>query len=50
MLALEQVTENEAHLLLVEDEPALRAATAERLAEHGYRVVRQRPERPRSTA
>ena len=39
MPALEQVTENEAHLLLVEDEPALRAATAERLAEHGYRVV-----------
>ena len=31
--------ENETHLLLVEDEPALREATAERLAEHGYRVV-----------
>ena len=31
--------ENETHLLLVEDEPALREATAERLTEHGYRVV-----------
>ncbi len=31
--------EKEVHLLLVEDEPALRAATAERLEEHGFRVV-----------
>jgi two-component system response regulator AtoC len=29
----------ETHLLLVEDEAALRKATAERLAEHGYNVV-----------
>jgi two-component system response regulator AtoC len=33
------MTEKETHLLLVEDEAALREATAERLAEHGYRVV-----------
>ena len=33
------MSENEAHLLLVEDETALREATAERLAEHGYQVV-----------
>ena len=33
------MTENEKHLLLVEDEAPLREATAERLAEHGYRVV-----------
>ena len=31
--------ENAIHLLLVEDESALREATAERLAEHGYLVV-----------
>ena len=31
--------EEETHLLLVEDEAPLREATAERLAEHGYRVV-----------
>ena len=31
--------EKEVHLLIVEDEAALREATAERLAEHGYRVV-----------
>ena len=31
--------EKETHLLLVEDEELLREATAERLAEHGYRVV-----------
>ena len=31
--------EKKAHLLLVEDEAPLREATAERLAEHGYRVV-----------
>jgi DNA-binding NtrC family response regulator len=31
--------EKETHLLLVEDEAPLREATAERLAEHGYRVV-----------
>jgi DNA-binding NtrC family response regulator len=33
------VTEPERHLLLVEDEAALREATAERLVEHGYRVT-----------
>ena len=33
------VPEKETHLLLVEDEAPLREATAERLAEHGYRVV-----------
>jgi len=33
------MTEKKVHLLLVEDERALRAATAERLAEHGYLVV-----------
>ena len=33
------MAENQIHLLLVEDEPALREATAERLTEHGYRVV-----------
>ena len=33
------MAENKIHLLLVEDEPALREATAERLTEHGYRVV-----------
>jgi two-component system response regulator AtoC len=33
------MTEPQAHLLLVEDEIALREATAERLEEHGYRVV-----------
>jgi DNA-binding NtrC family response regulator len=33
------MTESEKHLLLVEDEAPLREATAERLAEHGYRVV-----------
>ena len=31
--------EKEIHLLLVEDEQPLREATAERLADHGYRVV-----------
>ena len=31
--------EKETHLLLVEDEAPLREATAERLAEHGYRVA-----------
>ena len=31
--------EKDIHLLLVEDEAALREATAERLAEHGYHVV-----------
>ena len=31
--------EKEVHLLLVEDEQALREATAERLEEHGFRVV-----------
>jgi len=31
--------EKETHLLLVEDEAPLREATAERLADHGYRVV-----------
>ncbi len=31
--------EKEVHLLLVEDEPALREATAERLEEHGFQVV-----------
>ncbi len=30
--------ENEKHLLIVEDEPALRQAVAERLADHGFRV------------
>ena len=33
------MTDTQAHLLLVEDEVALREATAERLEEHGYRVV-----------
>lgn len=33
------MTDPLAHLLLVEDEIALREATAERLEEHGYRVV-----------
>ena len=33
------MTEKEVHLLLVEDEVALREVTAERLEEHGYRVV-----------
>ncbi len=33
------MTEKEVHLLLVEDELALREVTAERLAEHGYDVV-----------
>ena len=33
------MTDTKAHLLLVEDEVALREATAERLEEHGYRVV-----------
>ena len=33
------MVEKETHLLLVEDEAPLREATAERLAEHGYRVV-----------
>ena len=33
------MTDPQAHLLLVEDEIALREATAERLEEHGYRVV-----------
>jgi DNA-binding NtrC family response regulator len=33
------MTEKQVHLLLVEDESALREVTAERLAEHGYRVV-----------
>ena len=33
------MTEKEVHLLLVEDESALREVTAERLAEHGYHVV-----------
>ena len=31
--------ENQTHLLLVEDESALREATAERLEEHGYQVT-----------
>ena len=31
--------ENQTHLLLVEDEAALREATAERLEDHGYHVV-----------
>ena len=31
--------ENEKHLLIVEDEAALREATAERLADHGYAVT-----------
>ena len=31
--------DEETHLLLVEDEAPLREATAERLTEHGYRVV-----------
>ena len=34
-----QMTEPQTHLLLVEDEAALREVTAERLEEHGYRVV-----------
>ena len=33
------MTDSQVHLLLVEDEVALREATAERLEEHGYRVV-----------
>ncbi len=33
------MTVKETHLLLVEDEAALREATAERLVDHGYRVV-----------
>ena len=33
------MTDRETHLLIVEDEAPLRQATAERLAEHGYRVV-----------
>jgi len=33
------MVKKETHLLLVEDEAPLREATAERLAEHGYRVV-----------
>ena len=33
------MSEKQIHLLLVEDELALREATAERLEEHGYRVV-----------
>ena len=33
------MTEKQVHLLLVEDEAALREVTAERLQEHGYRVV-----------
>ena len=33
------MTEKQVHLLLVEDEEALREATAERLEEHGFRVV-----------
>ena len=33
------MTEKEVHLLLVEDESALREVTAERLTEHGYQVV-----------
>ena len=33
------MTEKEIHLLLVEDEQALREATAERLEEHGYHVA-----------
>ena len=31
--------DKEQHLLLIEDEVALREATAERLEEHGYHVV-----------
>ena len=33
------MSDNPIHLLLVEDEPALRETTAERLEEHGYHVV-----------
>ena len=33
------MADRETHLLIVEDEAPLRQATAERLAEHGYRVV-----------
>ena len=33
------MSDEETHLLLVEDEAPLREATAERLAEHGYLVV-----------
>ena len=33
------MTENQTHLLLVEDDSALREVTAERLEEHGYHVV-----------
>ena len=33
------MSEKPIHLLLVEDEPALREATAERLEEHGYQVA-----------
>ena len=33
------MTEKQVHLLLVEDESALREVTADRLEEHGYRVV-----------
>ena len=33
------MTEKEVHLLIVEDESALREVTAERLAEHGYQVT-----------
>jgi DNA-binding NtrC family response regulator len=33
------MTDSQVHLLLVEDEAALREATAERLEEHGYLVV-----------
>ena len=33
------MTEKQIHLLLVEDEDALREVTAERLGEHGYRVT-----------
>ena len=34
-----QMLEKETHLLLVEDEAPLREAIAERLADHGYRVI-----------
>ena len=33
------MTEKQIHLLLVEDEDALREVTAERLGEHGYQVT-----------
>ncbi len=38
-MALAQVTDSTRHLLLVEDEAALRSAVAEQLTDRGYRVV-----------